>query len=134
MANLWQELKGSSGVQCTNGKGDEKGEHILHIVRLHDRHDGDSSEGAGTDHCHTQERKAPHWWFESQGGWMEKEGLTLQTIPCAVLNTVIQFFYTMHNYANYNKSCQKCFSSLSYVKMQANTIAFFFSFIHQHRV
>lgn len=64
MANLWQELQDGSGVQRANGKSDEKGECVLPIVRLHERHDEDSGEGEGIDHCHTQERKAPHWGFE----------------------------------------------------------------------
>lgn len=78
MANLWQELQDGSGVQCANGKSDEKGEHILHIVCLHERHDEDSGEWEGTDHCHTQERKAPHWWFEWEEGWLEEESTTLK--------------------------------------------------------
>lgn len=61
MANLWQELQDGSGVQCANGKSDEKDERIFHIARLHERHDEDSGEGEDIDHCHTQERKAPHW-------------------------------------------------------------------------
>lgn len=64
MANLWQELQDGSGEQRANGKSDEKGEHVLHIASLHERHDENSGEGEGIDHCHTQERKAPHWWFE----------------------------------------------------------------------
>lgn len=88
MANLWQELQHGSGEQCANGKSDEKGESVLHITRLHERHDEDSSEGEGIDHRHTQERKAPHWWFERQERWMEEEGATLKQTamhPCVAM-------------------------------------------------
>lgn len=64
MSNLWQELQDGSGEQRANGKSDEKDQHVLHIASLHERHDEDSSEGEGIDHCHAQERKAPHWHFE----------------------------------------------------------------------
>lgn len=60
MANLWQELQDGIGVQRANGKSDEKDEHVFHIACLHQGHDEDSSESEGIDHCHTQERKAPH--------------------------------------------------------------------------
>lgn len=53
MSNLWQELQDGSGVQRANGKSDEKDQHVLHIASLHERHDEDSSEGEGIDHCHT---------------------------------------------------------------------------------
>ena len=64
MSNLWQQLQDGSGVQRANSKSDEKGEHTRHVARLHEGHDEDSSEGEDIDHCHTQERKAPNWWFE----------------------------------------------------------------------
>lgn len=60
MTNLWHQLQDGSGVQCANSKSDEKAEHVFHKARLQQRHDADSSEGEGIDHCHTQERKAPH--------------------------------------------------------------------------
>jgi len=68
MANLRQELKDGSGEQSANSKSDEKGERLFHVACLHQRHDEDSGEGEGIDHCHTQERITPNWSRNKEGG------------------------------------------------------------------
>lgn len=96
MANLWQQLQDRSGVQRANGKSDEKAECVFHIACLHQRHDEYSSEGEGTDHCHTQERKAPHW------GWSDgnrRETCNIKTTCKLIFGhiSILLFYYEILN-------------------------------------
>lgn len=60
-SNLRQQLQDGSGVERTDGKGDEKAENVFHELGLQQRNDEDSGEGEDTDQRHTQEGKTPNW-------------------------------------------------------------------------
>lgn len=66
MSNLWQQLQDGSGVQRADSNSDEKDDRMFRVAHLQQRHDEDSGEGEDIDHCHAQERKAPHWRSEWQ--------------------------------------------------------------------